>query len=1001
MSNTWFGAPRPRATRLAGLLLLLAGLAAPARANAQTSTGSMRGFVRDASGAPIPGARIELVNPASGLRRAVTTTDDGFYNLSALPPATYDVRVVRLGFTPQTDTVRVTIAAALRRDYTLTATATQLAAVSVTAHPGGDTRTPEVGMNITPQQIENLPQNNRNFLDFAALAPGVQQRSAGISSGGAATSNANVFVDGASYKSDILPGGVAGQDPSIGFQLRGIGNVVGNPFPQSAVQEFRVITQNYKAEYQKASGAIITAATKSGTNELHGELFGFGQNQNAFARQYWDIHDNYAKPRYHKGQFGGSLGGPIIRDRLHYFASYEGNDQFYDTRVVFRPPTGAPTLPDSLLTGEGVYGTPLHSNLFFGRLDGDLTDRQSLMFSANIRRDNYRRDFGGGVSVQAANKVDNAVDNFLLKHTFAGQPYTNEAQISFQRFNWKQLPENPSIPRRVYESWGVTRGGATSYQDFTQDRLSLRNDLTYTAASHVIKGGANVDFLRYNIDKRLDENPTYLFNASQPGGFDIPYAATLQVGNPKLSTNNQQVGLYIQDDWNVSPRLLLNLGIRWDYESDWLNNSYVTPQWVRDSVAAFLSQHPFFNEADYVSNGNRPKFWKAFQPRAGFSYDVTGQDRTVLFGGGGLFYDRTIYNILLDEKYKSQRPSYRFQFRPPGDTTVPNAIDWQPQYGTRAGLLQLISSGQYNKPEVFLINNDQKPPYSVQASLGVRQALGSRYQFSVTGTLQNNYNLFKWMWGHRDPTTGNLLWGSNGMADILISTDAGRSWYRALLFSLRRPMTEDTRWGGDLNYTLAKTETNTYQDVEDPFALDYTTVNSFSRVPGRFDERHRIVMNLIGRAPLGVLVSTITTLGSGYPFTLSTGCQGPWDFADTTQFCYKNFPPVSQFTPDWMANPPGKGPRSERPEGKWFGPFGKWAYRNVDLRLQKDFNIRDQKASIIFDVFNLFNFVNFNYDNFEYNLRWDTNQGQGPFRERIPFSTYGPRAAQLGARYTF
>ena len=328
---------------------------------------------------------------------------------------------------------------------------------------------------------------------------------------------------------------------------------------------------------------------------------------------------------------------------------------------------------------------------------------------------------------------------------------------------------------------------------------------------------------------------------------------------------------------------------------------------------------------------------------------------------------------------------------------------WNPAYLSREGLEGLVASGEAGKPQLFLINNDQEPPRSVQASLGLRHTMG-RYQLSLTGTMNNGENYFKYIWGHRNPTNNNLEWGEiqeRGFGNLVLSTDEGKTRYRALLFQVSRPMVGEMRWGGDINYTLSKTEVNHYQDVEDPFAFDYIPgdpVFGFDYIPGRFDERHRVVANFMVRLPLDFRLSTVTTLGSGMPYTLSTGCTDPNDAAP---FCADQPRPPAP-VPAFLANPAGQGPRSERPEGKWFGPFGKWAYRNVDLRVQKDFALpASQRVELSFDVYNLFNFTNFNYENFEYNLRWDTNQGAGPFRERIPFTTFNARRAQLGVRYTF
>lgn len=990
-----------RTTAPLAVLAILAFLATTA--HAQTGTASLRGRVVDPAGAPVPNAQVSLTNPASGLQRGTLTNPSGFYTIAAVPPGTYALRIVRIGFSPLERTVRLPVGETITLDLGMAPTAVQLSAVTVTATQGVDPRSSEVSANVSTEQIENLPLSNRNFLNLATLAPGVQSRQAGLSAGGASASNTNLFIDGASYKSDILPGGIAGQDPSIGRDVRGVGRITGNPFPQSAVQEFRVITQNYKAEYQKATGAVVTAATRSGTNEFHGDLFYFGQNENLFAQSYWDKVDNFEQPEYLRSQFGFSLGGPIIRDRTHFFAAYEGNLQDLETRVQFRPPVGLPPAPGELLTGEGLYDIPLRSHLFFGKVDHQLGGNQTLSASLNLRREQDDRGFGGGTAAESLEEVRNEVSTLQLRHLWSGQRFTNEAQVNAQRFNWKTEPANPGLPRLEYQEYGITRGGSVSLQDFVQDRLELRDDLTWTMSSHVLKGGAIVSFNNYDLNRSLNENPVFRFNPNRPGGITSPFEAVTEIGNPRVETDNTQFGVYVQDDWTVTDRLTLNLGVRWDVESDWLNNDFVTPANVVTAVRSFAQEFPFFNPDDYITDGDdRDAFYGAIQPRVGFSFDLTGTNRTILFGGGGLYYDRIPQSILLDEQLKSQRPSYLFQFSPDG--SVPGTIAWNDSYLSRAGLLGLIQSGQAGLPELFLINNDQEPPRSVQASLGVRHTMG-RYQLAVTGTMSDGENYFKYIWGHRNPANFNLEWAEiqeRGFANLILSTDAGKTRYRALLFQLSRPMVGEMRWGGDINYTLAETEANHYQDVEEAFAFDYIPghpIFGFDYIPGRFDERHRIVANGMVRLPLDFRVSGVVTLGSGVPYTLSTGCTAP---DDASAFC-QNQPRPPTFVPGFMANPAGEGPRSERPEGRWFGPFGKWAYRNVDLRVQKDFAIpRGQRMELSFDVYNVFNFDNFNYDNFEYNLRFDrTPIETGTPRERIPFSTFNARRAQLGVRYTF
>ncbi len=994
--------------RLGVALLAMTAAVAPAAVGGQTSTASLRGYVLGPGGTPVVDARVEVQDTASGIRRGTVTNASGFYNVSALTPGTYAVRVTRIGFAPQQRTVRLGVGSTVTSDFSVAEVAAQLGTVVVVEEAGVGVRTPEVATNVTTQQIENLPQGNRNFLDFATLAPGIQTRQAGISAGGASASNANLFIDGVSFKSDVLPGGITGQDPSIARRT-GAGAVVGNPFPQSAVQEFRVLTQNYKAEYQKASGAVITTATKSGTNELHGDLFYNTLNDTWIARNDFQRRTSLDVPNFFRSQFGGSIGGPIIRDRAHYFASYERNVQETDTRVVFRTPLGTP-VPAPITAGGGEFDQPFSSHLFFGKATYAVNDQNTLMLTTTVRNEDDERGFGDNSAASLRERIDNDVYSVLLKHTLSGQPFTNEAQINFQRFNWKQVPENSDLPRLVYRFPGggvpdIIRGGNLSFQDFSQDRISLRNDLTYPMATHVFKVGVNVDFLDYNVDKRLDETPTFFFATDAPGGLTTPYEANLQIGDPGLETNNRQYGAYIQDDWTVNQRLTLNFGVRWDYETNWLNNDHVTNPEYADSVRQFLGDHPYFAEEDYITDGDdRKDFWKAFQPRVGFSYDATGDNRTVIFGGGGVYFDRINYNVLLDEKYKVQRPRYTFRFVPPGTTPVPaGSIEWDDAFFERENLIELVGNAGF--PEVFLIKNDQDPPYTIQTSLGVRHSLGD-YQLGVTGTLVNGYNYFKWIWGNRDPVTNDLFFGQRGIGAILISNDDVRSWYRGLLFQLSKQFAGDARWGGDLSYTLSQTETNDFQDVEDAFALDYIPGHptlGFDRQPGRFDERHRVVLNLITEIPFGIRLSTLTTLGSGLPYTLTTGCTSPTPAAGS--FCASQ-PVPARFIPDFLANPAGERWRSARPESKWFGPFGKWAYRNVDLRLAKSVVVGRETLSITFDVLNVFNFTNYNFsNNFVYNVEPLLNPAStgtlGPRHPMGEFDTYDSRRMQLGMRYAF
>jgi hypothetical protein len=264
------------------LLLLVAVCLLPVALAAQTTTGTIRGYVKDQNGTAVGGADITARNTETGVQRATTSRADGSFIFPGLSPATYELTVRNIGSSPQQRRVIVQIGSTLILDFALQAGAVELQAVTVVATPVIETRTSEVATNVTQQQINDLPTSSRNLFDLATLAPGIVSQPDRINStqrnfvSGATckqcVDDVNVFIDGVTYKNDLLRGGAVGQDRSRG-----------NMFLRSAVQEFRVLTQNYKAEYQKASSGLLTATTRSGSNTFRGSAFISYQNQGLVA----------------------------------------------------------------------------------------------------------------------------------------------------------------------------------------------------------------------------------------------------------------------------------------------------------------------------------------------------------------------------------------------------------------------------------------------------------------------------------------------------------------------------------------------------------------------------------------------------------------------------------------------------------------------------------------------------------------------------------------------
>ncbi|MEO7711711.1 MAG: TonB-dependent receptor [Gemmatimonadaceae bacterium] len=919
----------------AGSLVLAAPL------GAQTVTGTIRGYVLGPSGAPVGEAQVGARATATNQQRGTMTSMNGAYTLGGLRPGIYEISVRRIGFAPATRTVTVQVGQTLDQNFTVGATAQTLSTVQVTAQQTSNERkTSEVATNVTQAQINNLPTASRNFLDLAALSPGVRVEPDRIDgagktfqSGAQLAQAINVFVDGASYKNDILKGGVAGQEDSRG-----------NPFPRNAVQEFRITTANFKAEYQKASSAIITAVTKSGTNVWTGSAFANVQNQSfvaldTFSRAARVTNANYVRPDYSRYLVGLSGGGPIVQDRLFFFGSYEGNYQNRQGR--FQANGNSAQFPAKVTSLIGQSNTsPFRSNLLFGKLTYSPSERALWEFTGDFRRETDIRRFGGQFgpiqrAFSAGENFKNTVATGRVKQTMYGTDKVNEAQASYQHYRYNPDPLDFTTVGEEYD--GETRlGGADTRQDLRQGRLSLRDDYTWTGfktgGAHAIKLGANFDFVTYDLDKQLNENPIFYFSASNNNQF--PVRAKIGFGDSKLKTNNAQFGLYAQDDWSPTERLTINAGIRWDYESKMFNTSYVTPTAVRDSILAYQNLFLLkFDAPNYLTDGRQRKnFLGAFQPRIGASYALDAEQRTSIFGGYGIFYDRQTYNSLIDETFNRQHPNYEFRF---AQTASPGVLAWSPQYFSKAGLLAALSGGSAPPTEVFLLPNDLKPPRANQFNVGVRHDFGGfNAALTYTGTRSYNGLSFEWANFGLNPDGGCCTSMSiPAYRNVLVANNTVKSWYNAMFLQLDRPyrrIENGTGWGAGLAYTLAKAESQ----GGDLFSFPRIGAFGFSRYEIGNSERHRIVSNGIIDLPWawGLQASTLITLGSGNRIAAQ-------DFSGPLPFFNR-----------------GGG---ELPKFSFIIPRA-FAYRNVDLRLRKDLvPLRGQRLGITADLFNAFNYNNY------------------------------------------
>ena len=956
-------------------------------AAAQLTTSTVRGTVTDQTGTPISGGQVTATNTGTAAARRATTDAKGQYVLSGVAPGTYNFVAQSAAGQSPVQQARVQVAQTVTLNLVLGApTPTEAGSTTITPKDivvvGSlqETRTSEVGTNVTQTQIENLPQNNRNFLNFANLAPGItvaNNDTRRTFSGGGVGSDpngeslggpqVNVFIDGVSLKSNLQQGGIVGQDGSRG-----------NPFSQLAVQEFRVITSNYKAEYEDAGTAIITAVTKSGTNEFHGEAFGTFQNKSLIERDFIQKRDNLPKPDLSRYQFGAALGGPIIKDKLFFFVNYEGNIQDRSQNVVpdgdaarqaaFTAATGL-----NLADFRGSFASPFREHLGFGKLTWQVDDNQLVELTGSIRKESDLRDFGGAQARSRGSDINNSTYTGKLRHQYTGNSLINEATFDYLKADLRF--GNAAGDSFALNYQGVINiGGRPDFQRVRQEGYTFRDNLTLTnLGAHTVKGGIKYSYQKYNVGGSGPfANPQFDFVIDQSNNLDFTLAQQVNfgIGNPTINAHTNQIGVFVQDDWQATDQLLFNLGIRWDYDSNTRNNSFATPS---SAVAALqaLGQDPrignFFNVNDYISTGkNRGATLNQFQPRVGFSYEMLDESQAVIFGGYGRYYDRVLFRNAAEESLLTQYQRGSIQFSKDG--TPRNGqptIQFQPNYMTQDGFQTLLSSIQNDNAapgtsELRVIPNDLRSPHTDQFSLGVRQRIGV-----VRTSVTYNYIIGSDQVGYaplnRSQATNaagfyDFIPLINGYSNVVAAFNTRATRFHGVYVTVDKPYTKSSHYGFGLAYTLAFSKERGFA-----FNFDFPNISARPYVPNAGDVRHKLVLNGMVDLPLDLQMSGLATISSPTPFAVIDASQG---------FGARDI--------------------------QLLGNIGHLpAFVQIDLRLKKDVRVFGGDFYLQAEVFNLFNRANFTgADGF---IPPEGNANFG----RPNAVAYPPRSFQFGAGVRF
>ncbi|MEJ0087668.1 MAG: TonB-dependent receptor [Pseudomonadota bacterium] len=879
-------------------------LAAPSVSWSQSADATLRGK------APAD-TDVTAKNVATGTTRRTKSGGDGSYTLAGLPPGTY-----RVDAGPGTETVvTLTVASTAMLDLGASSgavdTEAPLQEVTVTGRRLNEVRTSEIGTTVSLQQIESTPQLTRNFLEFADTVPGVvfEVDGRGHTSirGGAQNDNGvNLYIDGVGQKGYVRSG-VSGQTQ----------DTQGNPFPQLAIGEYKVITSNYKAEYDQISSAAITALTRSGTNDFEGQAFGTYTADNFRAKTPGELASD-TKTESEVKEYGLAFGGPIIEDKLHFFVTYEAKR--YQTPITvglenIPPQAFIDNIPQVALDQLGPATVAFDEDLFFGKLDWALSDNDSFTLSAKIRKETAEGDgINNGTAPSASKTTDSDDNRFEASWKHSGNNWLNEVQATYEDAFFNPTVGNASRNGTVYTALfgGQDRNmiridGADprAGQNKGQKGWALSNTITFTdldwLGSHTVKGGVKYKQVDLTAADSLPGQPVFYYDVSATTAATTPWKSTIALPFPQFSSEatsaDKQFGVFLQDDWELNEHLTLNIGARWDYEKNPSYLDFKTPQFVIDSLNTVvpgtggltygqtlgLSSDPnvAIDINDYLSDGsNREAYKGAFQPRLGFSYDLGADQQHVIFGGAGRAYDRTLYDYLQLEQTKFALPATDVRFNTADHPcTVVGAGDagcmaWDPAFLADPNALAARLAGSFG--EVDLINNDLKIPYSDQFSLGMRNRLGD-WNTSAAVSRVNSYNGFVFTLGNRYPNGDfwqdrSQPWGSPlpGAGSLIIGDSGIETRSTQVLLSAEKPFTEESKWGTTVAYTFTNAKQN--RNIDEHYSFDQSSIKEYLFITSNATPKHRLVATGSYSAPWGLMIAGKLTYSTATPHTVDASC---------------------------------------------------------------------------------------------------------------------------------
>jgi outer membrane receptor protein involved in Fe transport len=851
-----------RATTCACLLALLV---AAAPVHAQQTTGIITGRVVDQQAAAVPGATVTARNAQTGFTRTGSSDEEGLYRLQALPVGTYDLTTELQGFTTiERKGIVVSVGQTITVDFDLPLAQVTESVTVTGASPLVESSQSSVGGIVDITTVESLPLNGRQFANLALIIPGVglgfhsdPTKSTQFSPqiGGGNGRNVNYQIDGGDNNDDTV-GGL--------LQL----------FPLEAIQEFNFQTARYKAEYGRSNGGVMNIITKSGTNQYRGSFFELFRDTSMNSKTETEKLNDLEKQDYRRNQFGGSFGGPILQDRAHFFFAAErtqqDTQQAVDTLGLF---------PDQ----DGVFPVPVRENLL--TVKGDLNLDAARYLTVRYGRNTNSQPYGTGPQATLSNwgtsentfnsinanfnwvLASSMLNEFIFQFATFKNGITANSLDPYEQFpNGVNIGQNPNTPQRT-----------------EQTKWQFRDDFSWHATGwgglgHDFKTGVNFIneprlFITFNVG-----TGGYAYrhlNDDLNGPIDL---VTLQGGAAEANIPTKQFAAYVQDDWRLTDRLTLNMGVRYDLMTGFAIDQSLSPNFVLVDNAARAGQLAgLVGFEDFGKDAKED--YNNIQPRIGFAYDVRGDGRDIVRAGYGIYYDfgYTNSNILFAAvNATGQGAGTVFEVNDADGIRNPDGsffkvsdpienIANQNQAGGALPVNRHIASPRIEQPFTHQISAGWSHQLNDSTVVDIDYVhiegrdIGWRPRLNAI---------------HVGDTARPLAFLPLSPADIAVAISEGQSRHDGLNLGVRRRMSRGIQMAAWYSLSSSKSTTGNsgdelditnIQDAADPF-------NDVQFGPARrSDARHRATISAIFNLPYGFQVSPIWRYRSALPVNIVEG----------------------------------------------------------------------------------------------------------------------------------